>query len=227
MNRPDSGMRPHTPASSGERPPFDPLSDTPRPVRPPAFFPEDDVFARMIDRTPKRKPIARWAPVLLGSLAAVALGAAAVVFFRGAPDPQHTATDQPAPAQPAPADRCPAERVGERIQGNGVGGTDSGPAAIFAFQYAYYVQRSAELARAVVAPDAAVPTVAEIQRGIDSVPADTIHCVTISPGAGVDQYRVVITEYRPGQAPVSYNPQVVSVATSTDRTLITAIAADG
>ncbi|WP_280496925.1 hypothetical protein, partial [Nocardia farcinica] len=186
-----------------------------------------DVFARMSPPTPNPTPTARGARGLPGAVPGGALGAAGVVFFRGAPDPQHTATDQPAPAQPAPADRCPAERVGERIQGNGVGGTDSGPAAIFAFQYAYYVQRSAELARAVVAPDAAVPTVAEIQRGIDSVPADTIHCVTISPGAGVDQYRVVITEYRPGQAPVSYNPQVVSVATSTDRTLITAIAADG
>ncbi len=115
-------MRPHTPASSGERPPFDPLSDTPRPVRPPAFFPEDDVFARMIDRTPKRKPIARWAPVLLGSLAAVALVAAAGVVLRGAPPTPPTPPPPPAPPRPTTRRRAPGPP-------SGAGGPAAGAAA--------------------------------------------------------------------------------------------------
>lgn len=247
MNRWDPGARPHAPESAapdaqspgGDR--FDGqdwLPGTARRKTPEIvdrsgagatdLFPEEDVFARMIDRSPKRGPLLRWAPVVLGCLAAVALVAAATIFLRDDGAPRQASTTEAVPTEAgdaAPAAQCPAERVGDRIQGNGVGGTDSGPAVIFAFQYAYYVQRSAELARATVAPDASVPTDEEIQQGIDSVPVGTTHCVAINPGAFTGQYRVVVTEHRPGRTPVSYNPQLVSVAESGGRTLITSISA--
>jgi len=230
MNRWDPGAHPRAPesVSPGTQAP-DTASQGGRGVegatRTTDLFPEEDVFARMIDRSPKRGPWLRWAPIVLGCLAAIALVAAATLFLGEDESPQQASTTETVPTGAGAAAQCPAERVGNRIQGNGSGGTDSGPAVIFAFQYAYYVQRSAELARAAVAPEAAVPTDAEIQRGIDSVPVGTTHCVTINPGAFAGQYRVVVTEHRPGQSPVSYNPQLVTVAETGGRTLITSIAA--
>ncbi|WP_141810129.1 hypothetical protein [Nocardia bhagyanarayanae] len=217
---------PRRPYDSAPEPEWEPEAEF---VPGPAHFPEEDVFAAMIDRSPKRPPIRRWAPALVASVAALAMTAAAFLYFRGDPAPQPTAANGPVPtAEPvAPAARCPAERVGNKIQGNGDGGTDSGPDAIFAFQYAYYVTRSAEHARTVVAPNASVPTVEAIQHGIDSIPAGTTHCVAITPGAFAGQYRVVITENRPGRDPMTYNAQLVSVARAGDRTLITGIAAAG
>ncbi|MEV0033237.1 hypothetical protein [Nocardia sp. NPDC050793] len=219
------GGEPRRPYDFAREPEWEPEAEF---VPEPVHFPEEDVFARMIDRSPKRPPLRRWAPALIGSVAALAVTAAAFQYFRGGPAPQPTAANTPAPTiEPmvVPASRCPAERVGNKIQGNGDGGTDSGPAAIFAFQYAYYVTRSAEQARTVVAPNASVPTVEAIQHGIDSIPAGTTHCVAITPGAFAGQYRVVITETRPGRDPMTYNAQFVSVARAGDRTLITSIAA--
>lgn len=211
--------------------PSGPPSDPPEaPRRPesefqPTSFPEEDVFTRMIDRSPKRGRVRRWAPALIASIGALALTGGALTFL-GSDDPAPTSSSAPAPAaEPAPAAApCAFERVGDRFQGNIEGGTDSGPSAIFAFQHAYYVTRSAELARAVVAPNASVPTAEAIQTGIDSIPAGTTHCVTITPGSFAGQFRVVVTEKRPDSAATTYNPQLVSVARTGDRTLITGIA---
>lgn len=52
---------------------------------------------------------------------------------------------------------CPTERAERLIRSAEAGGTHSGPDVVLAFQYAYYVERSGERARAFVAPDAAVP----------------------------------------------------------------------
>ncbi|WP_328396891.1 hypothetical protein [Nocardia sp. NBC_00416] len=170
----------------------------------------------------------RWVPALLGIAGAGALGAAAYVQFAvvggdEAHPPAAAAPSATAPATAVPDQNCPAERVGNTVQGNDPGGADSGPAAIFGFQHAYYVTRSGEQARALVAPDAAVPSAADIQRGIDTIPIGTTHCVRIAPGAFVGQYTVSITEYQPGSAPLSYNPQLVTAMRIGDRTLITGI----
>ncbi|WP_406229741.1 hypothetical protein [Nocardia sp. NBC_01009] len=196
---------------------------------------DDDVFARLIDRSRVRrrwyqlpKGSRRWMPALLASLGAAALLAAAFVQFRGAPAPAPTAASSSADipvSATIPATRCPAEKVGNRIQGNGAGGVDSGPAAIFAFQYAYYVTRSSEQARAVIAPNAAVSSATDIQHGIDTIPAGTTHCVTITPGAFVGQYLVRVSEQRPNALPVAYNAQLVTTARAGGRTLITGISA--
>ncbi|MFD4401570.1 hypothetical protein ACFWPH_02280 [Nocardia sp. NPDC058499] len=182
-------------------------------------------------RTPGTPGRNRLLPVLLGVAGVAALGAAAYVQFAvvgaGEPDPAPAAANPPASrAQdipPAADPNCPAERLGNTVQGNGPGGTASGTDAIFGFQHAYYVTRSGEQARTVVAPDAAVPPAADIQHGIDTIPAGTTHCLQITPGAFVGQYTVVVTEHRPGSAPLGYNPQLVTTMRIGDRTLITGI----
>ncbi|WP_028476658.1 hypothetical protein [Nocardia sp. CNY236] len=119
---------------------------------------------------------------------------------------------------------CPTENGGDVVRSAEAGGTESGPDAVLHFQYAYYVDRSGERARAAVAPDAAVQPAQIIQRGIDAVPVGTTHCVrivTIDEG----RYSVEVTEYRPGRTPATYNKQMVTTAVIHGRTLITGIAA--
>lgn len=120
--------------------------------------------------------------------------------------------------------RCPTENNGPSVRGAGPGSANSGPEAIMRFQYAYYVQRSADQAREVVAPGAAVSPAGVIQQGIDSVDAGTEHCVgitTIDDG----RYSVEVTEYRPGGDPDTYSRQTVTTEVIDGRTLITGITA--
>jgi len=169
----------------------------------------------------------RWVAPVLGTMGAAALFAAAYVQFGGSGDARDiqpaepTAADTRASTVAAPL--CPGERDGNSLRGNGAGGDGSGTEAVFAFQHAYYVDRSAEQARESVAADAAVPPAPDIQQGIDTIPMGTTHCLSITPGAFVGQYTVVITEHRPDAAPISYNPQLVTTEDIGGRTVITGI----
>lgn len=233
MDRQETRSRPRESYQGGWSDCADQFPAEPDPPNDPDYFYEDEVYARMIDRSRGRRwrqraaSARRWLPALLGSLGAAALLAVAFAQFRG-PAPAPVASSNPtqvAASATVPAAQCPAGRVGNTIRGNGPGGVDSGPAAIFAFQYAYYVARSSEQVRAVVAPDAAVSPAADIQQGIDSIPVGTIHCVTITPGAFVGQYLVRVSEQRPDAKSVSYNAQLVTTARTGNKTLITAITA--
>lgn len=111
------------------------------------------------------------------------------------------------------------------VTGTAVGGTDSSLDAIFWFQHSYYVERSGVRAREVVAPDAAVTSAEEIQRGIDSVPYGTRYCVRITP-ASATQFHVALTEARPLAQPETYR-EIITTATRTDgRTAIIGIAGE-
>ncbi|MFD3593643.1 hypothetical protein ACFWU5_13010 [Nocardia sp. NPDC058640] len=123
-----------------------------------------------------------------------------------------------------PAGQCPTERTDTVVRSAEAGGTDSGPDAVLAFQHAYYVTRSGAQARAVVTPDAEVSPAAVIQRGIDTIPVGTTHCVRITTVA-TDRFTVEVTEFRPAGAPATYTKQSVRTAQVGDRTLITGIAA--
>ncbi len=198
----------------------------PPPGSAPEAMPYEDEFTGLIDRSGTRRASRRWATPLLGTLGVAALGFAAYMQFGtgGSGQPTGPAPSAQATASAAtPITECPAERVGNRIQGNGAGGFDSGPAVIFAFQYAYYVLRSGEQVRTTTTADAAVQSADAIQRGIDTIPAGTTHCVAITPGAFAGQYVVVVTEHRPGQPAVTYNPQLVTTTKDGSRTLISAI----
>ncbi|MGQ4598506.1 hypothetical protein [Nocardia sp. R6R-6] len=199
---------------------------SPRPASTLELAPYEDQFTGLIDRSRGRGARRRWKMPLLGALGVAVLVGGVYLQFGTGGSAQTTGPSPSAQADvsaAAPIAQCPAERVGNRIQGNGVGGFDSGPAVIFAFQHAYYVTRSGEEVRTTTTADASVQTADAIQRGIDTIPAGTTHCVAITPGAFAGQYVVLITEHRPGQSPVTYNPQIVSTAKDGNRTLISAI----
>ncbi|TCJ95076.1 hypothetical protein [Nocardia alba] len=169
--------------------------------------------------------------ILTVSVLALVLVATAVFFLlfgrgdsttaRGAAAPLHfTAGNLTADT----AGSCPTERTDIVLRSAEAGGTDSGPDAVLAFQYAYYVTRSGTQARAVVTPDSDVSPAAVIQRGIDTIPVGTTHCVRITTVAA-DRFTVEITEFRPAGAPATYTKQTVRTALVGDRTLITGIAA--
>ncbi|WP_216914598.1 hypothetical protein [Nocardia noduli] len=122
-----------------------------------------------------------------------------------------------------PAD-CPTEHGVSVLRSAEAGSTDSGPDVVLAFQYAYYVARSGEQVRAVVAPEAPISSPEVIQRGIDTVPEGTTHCVRVVT-VTENRYSVEVTEYRPGGVPATYNKQMVTTAVIGGRTLITGIAA--
>ncbi|MEV4234238.1 MULTISPECIES: hypothetical protein [unclassified Nocardia] len=119
---------------------------------------------------------------------------------------------------------CPTERGDRIVRSAEPGGADSGPGAILAFQYAYYVERSGERVRAVVAPDSNISSATVIQHGIDTIPLGTTHCVRIQT-ITEDRYSVEVTEYRPGGAPATYNKQTVTTVVVDGRTLIAGVAA--
>ncbi|WP_194824749.1 hypothetical protein [Nocardia sp. XZ_19_231] len=191
----------------------------------PDYNGDDEVFARMIDRS-KRRRVPRWVAPLVASVAGAVLLGGTYVQLRG-PAPASTAASTPlAPSSVSPVTaECPTEQIGVLSRGNGAGGTESGVAAILAFQYAYYVARSGDQARTLVAADAVAPSAAAIQAGIDSTPVGTTHCVEITPGAFADQYLVKITAFRPDSAPSTYTPQLVGTAEVGNKTLITSFGA--
>ncbi|WP_188827231.1 hypothetical protein [Nocardia camponoti] len=184
----------------------------------------DDAFARMLDRSRQTGPfgLPRWAAPLAASVAAAALIGGAYLQF-GGPAPESTSSSTPLPNQVVAGGTCPTEHVGSRFQSNGPGGSDSGIAAILAFQHAYYVARSGELARASVAPDMTAPSSGDIQAGIDTIPVGTTHCLNITPAAFAGQYYVVITEYRPDSVPIQYNAQLVGTTKVGDKSVISSI----
>ncbi len=119
---------------------------------------------------------------------------------------------------------CPTERSARVMRGADIGGTATGPDAIMWFQHAFYVERSAERALEVVAPEAGVSPASVIQRGIESVPLGTDYCVRVVT-LDDSRYSVEVTERRPGMVPATYDKQLVTTAVVGGRTLITGIAA--
>ncbi|MDO3648454.1 hypothetical protein [Nocardia mangyaensis] len=203
-----------------------PVQTADEPDRPaPDYGGDDEVYTRMIDRS-RRRRAPKWVAPLAASVAGAVLIGGAYLQFRG-PAPESAAASSP--LEPAPASAtaiaasCPTEQIGDSLRSNGAGGTDSGIAAILAFQHAYYVARSGDEARTLVASNAALPSGAAIQAGIDTIPVGTTHCLEIAPGPADGQYLVTITEFRPDAVPIVYNPQLVDTATVGTKTLITSI----
>lgn len=168
--------------------------------------------------------------VLVIAVLLLVFAAVGVVFLLGGSGGDRAGSDAIVPTSlqfssaDGPGADCPAGRTGTEVRGAGRGGAMSGPDAVLAFQYAYYVERSGAAARQLVAPDAAVSPADVIQKGIDSIPPGTTHCVRIV-SVGDNRYSVEVTEHRPGGAPATYSTQTVTTAEIGGRTLITGIAA--
>ncbi|MFD6896916.1 hypothetical protein ACFWB0_20535 [Rhodococcus sp. NPDC060086] len=96
------------------------------------------------------------------------------------------ATAAPTAAAAAADDPCsPGE--GDQLSGEGV---------IAALEHRYYLLRSGESVRELMAPDASLPDAAMIQQGIDTVPLGTTHCLEVT-AIGPNTYSAQITEVRP------------------------------
>ncbi|PKV76707.1 hypothetical protein ATK86_7108 [Nocardia fluminea] len=129
-------------------------------------------------------------------------------------------------AQPT-ASACEETSQADVVTGSGPGDTTTGPTSILGFNHAYYVNRSAELTRRFLTSDSAITTGDRLQTGIDAVPTDTRHCVSIAPlnvNGESALWTVTVTEYRPGTEPWIAR-QTVTTRTSDRVTLISEITA--
>ncbi|MFE7744101.1 hypothetical protein [Nocardia sp. NPDC057455] len=182
--------------------------------------------------------------IVLGIVVATVSIGLAMIYGSEANSRKTAATTPPRAAGPAPTTSistsrvkppwaiatpgCEQKRTADVVSGTDPGGTGNGPDAIFAFEYAYYAERSGYRARAVVAPDAAVSPADQIQRGINQVPAGTRYCVEISrAGDGPDgqaRWQVRLTQQFPDEDPNTFT-QFITTRTGTDQTLITGITA--
>ena len=198
-----------------------------------------DVFPLSVGGQPTHPPRRRRA--LRGFVIAAALlvlvmalaGVGAFVALSGDSTENRAVSDPSTPsaiaAPPAAAEQdadCPNRTDGPVTTGRDAGGTTSGPAAIKAFEHAYFVDRSGAKAREVVAPLARVPSAQEIQGGIDTQLAPgTGHCLRITDRTG-GLWGVELTMLPPAGAEPEVLRQLISTAVVDGRTLITAITKD-
>ena len=198
-----------------------------------------DVFPLSVGGQPTRPPRHRRA--LRGFVIAAALlvlvmalaGVGAFVALSGDSTENRAVSDPSTPsaiaAPPAAAEQdadCPNRTDGPVTTGRDAGGTTSGPAAIKAFEYAYFVDRSGAKAREVVAPLARVPSAQEIQGGIDTgLAPGTGYCLRITDRTG-GLWGVELTMLPPAGAEPEVLRQLISTAVVDGRTLITAITKD-
>lgn len=144
-------------------------------------------------RTPRRQvaAVTALAIAVLVLLVGVVVGAASVIGRVTDDEPSNiseivnsVATPSTTPS-PEPAG-CPVT-AGDQSSGEGV---------IAAFEHAYYSLRSADAVIAVMAPGAVSYSPAEVQAGIDSIPAGTTYCMTVT-GVSAGTYALELTETRP------------------------------
>lgn len=127
-----------------------------------------------------------------------------------------------------PASTTPASTACTGLSGttvtDSVDGEDAMTRAITAFEHAYYVQRSAEAALGLLAPEAGIAP-QPLQEGIASIPVGTRHCVAITPLAPT-LARVHLAELHPDSQRIDYL-QVINVRVGAEGALITNIQKQG
>lgn len=125
---------------------------------------------------------------------------------------------EPAPVVPD----CPERSEGALTTGRGAGDLDSGAGAILAFNYAFYVKRSAADAAAAVQPSsvpAMFTNVESLQNAINGIPSGTTHCLSIT-SLGNGRYNAELSQVPPGGgAPAVYH-QLIQTSRSNGKTLI-------
>ncbi|MEV0334517.1 hypothetical protein [Nocardia sp. NPDC050717] len=171
------------------------------------------MYAQFDIPTAPRSRRRRW----IAAATLAALAGLAVVAALTAPDSAAGPRELPCAATTSPSGL---------VTGSGPGDASSGPAAILGFNYAYYVHRSADRARQFLTAEAAVKPGDWLQAGIDAVPADTRHCVTISPLDTIgdtDLWAVTVTEYHPHGEPFAPR-QIITTRTVDGQTRISPIA---
>lgn len=206
-------------------PPSGPWTPALSPVRVPEPAPEPEPEqsdeATPSDANTDPEPARRPWHLMLGISAAVgALGLGALAVGLSAAGQTHTALpvlpNDPSPVVTTTAANflsggpCPNTVEGNVYRGNGLGGTTDGVAAVFAFQHAYYGARSGDQVRALVLPESLVSSAESIQQGIDTIPPDTVHCLTITQQQPT-HYLVDVFERRPSGETQTYRQNVTTV----------------
>lgn len=198
----------------------------------PGFYPSPTPTGRRL-RRPQRRTAVMASAVAVAAVLVLGLVIATFVVIGGTSDDGDGPVAQPPPppvlsqfATTAEDADCPNRTDGAVTTGRDPGGTTSGPAAIKAFEYAYFVQRSGVKAREVVAPLAAMPTTAQIQSGIDTdLSPGTRHCLKITDRTG-GVWGVELTMLPPAGAAPQVLHLVISTAVVEGRHVITAMTKD-
>lgn len=163
-------------------------------------------------------------PVAGGLMTATVLVGLVVLVESGFTHRAHTpatGTTRAAAVTSSPLPECVSIRSPQRVSGNGPGSTTTGPDAVLALEYAYYVRRSAPAVRALLAPNGPFGSDGQIQSGISGVPPGTTHCVDIT-GTGPDRWSVTITEHRPAGSTAVLH-QTITTSSHDGRTVIAAV----
>lgn len=121
---------------------------------------------------------------------------------------------EPASAPVAAPPPCPSVEEPGHVRGDGPGGLDTAAHAVLAFEYGYYVRRSADTAFAAVDPATRMTREALRRDGIDRLPEGTAHCVDVQ---GSGPLRVTLQQSPPGAEPVVMH-QTVEVRRAADGT---------
>ncbi|MGY1960855.1 hypothetical protein [Nocardia gipuzkoensis] len=167
-----------------------------------------------------RAPRKVWIWLAVGLAVATVLVGACLRRISDQPDmtavlPTHTASPPPS-ARQAPSGACtglPGQTVTDTA-----GDTHSLAGTIAAFEHAYYVQRSAQTALRLVAPEAGL-ALESLAAGIASIPIGTTHCVAITPIAETTA-EVHVVERRPDGQRIDYL-QLINTRRDHDHMVIT------
>ncbi|WP_327151194.1 hypothetical protein [Nocardia sp. NBC_01329] len=120
---------------------------------------------------------------------------------------------------------CTRTRTGSITIGADPGDHSTPQLAILGFEWAYYVERDAALARTFATPDARISRVGTLQAGIDSQPDGVRYCVYITAGdAGGEVWDVELHEQWPGDSEAMRYGQRITTTTKDGKALITGIA---
>ncbi|NKX91261.1 hypothetical protein [Nocardia coubleae] len=183
----------------------------PRPPQPDPAEPR-----RLGERVHRRATPARWSRIVaLSAAAGILTGAVAAVAVdmsgndRTTTVASATTTTLLTPASPVAATERACAGLTAQTVTAGAGDTTTLAGVIAAFEYAYYVTRSAEDALRLVTPQAGI-TLEPLAAAITALPADTTHCVGITPIAE-NTAEVHLVELHPDGRRFDYL-QVINIA---------------
>ncbi|MCW4353404.1 hypothetical protein ONR57_08855 [Hoyosella sp. YIM 151337] len=134
-------------------------------------------------------------------------------------------SEEPEPEEESAPAWCESSASGQKVTGNGSGDDQTLPGAIFALQYAYYVDRDGESAARVLAPESGI-TAEGVQEGINSIPEGTQHCVEIIL-TGESTADVLVTQMAPGGAVDLFSSTITARQTDGGAWRLTSIRSGG
>jgi len=120
-----------------------------------------------------------------------------------------TASPSKPSAAPVAGAECKESQTPTVTTGAGKGDTASVAGAVLAFDHAYYVERDAQKIKPLLAKDSELRNLDAIQKGIDSVPKGTKHCLRIVAD-GPDAATVELTETAPNGASTVFKQRFVT-----------------